>query len=173
MLIFVILSITEAYLSNPSQLQPQLHPCEHPRTLLCPRPPTPQHIVPPCSPPSLPPYPPPKPLFHLPLPPPIFHPFSPPRPAFCPPAPPCPPPSLPSSCPPTTAHPYPSPPAVTPPSNYELIHYSDGISESYQGSYKNHNSCLMNNTVNETDSSFFEKKTNSITSIRSVIQSVT
>uniref|UniRef100_A0A0R3RU50 Ground-like domain-containing protein n=1 Tax=Elaeophora elaphi TaxID=1147741 RepID=A0A0R3RU50_9BILA len=155
MLIFVILSTADAYFSKSPQPQLPSHPSYHrSRTLLC-RLPTPPHTVIFCS-RTLLSCPPTKPLLRPPLyplcRPALLHPLLPSCPIICPPSlprPPSPVSSCPSSCPPSTPSSSPSPPSASPPQHYDSIRpiisnptklasysYSDGIPESYQGSYK-------------------------------------
>ncbi|KAL3989872.1 Ground-like domain family protein [Acanthocheilonema viteae] len=165
MLIFVILSTTEAYFSKSPQLQSRSYPCHlHSQALLC-RLPAPPHTTPSSSAPS-------KPLFHLPsrLPNHATIPYSnlPPCVALCPPLPSCPPSSSVFclfSCPLPSSLSSPGLPTASPLQyHYDSTKpisssssYLDRISGSYQDSYKSHPKNGNENVTDLPDSSFSEK----------------
>ncbi|VDO51904.1 unnamed protein product, partial [Onchocerca flexuosa] len=172
MLIFVILSITEAYFSKLSQSQLRSHPYHY----YSPISPT---ITVLCSPVSLS-----RPPQYRPLRPhrPLLSPLCRPCPVSCPPSPPCPPPkSCPLSCL-LSPSPFssPSPPSASPPQYYDDIRpisssapmlpsYLDRIPKSYQNNHEHQLSgnALLTNDIKHPagllHSSFAEKNATNVT----------
>lgn len=164
MLIFVILSTTEAYFLKSLQSQPwQLYPCHHhSRARFCRLPippyPTPSHTIHSCS-PSLPSYPPPKLPYRLPL--------RPSRRPFCPVFySPCPlsPVSCPLSCPLSSSFSSPSPPAASPPQHY------DGL-RPISSSFTKYASYLKRPSENYKSQQFDDNHTNDIKNLTSLLHS--